>query len=232
MKTRIAAPAFVAALMAGSMLGCNQSSEQQKRAADSAVAAAKTQASTVAGEVISARREAQGFFDSAHTSFVAKKYKEAAASLHEAAIFARQQSDSATGAAKTALAKSADEIENLSTRVARGRVTSVQTVDRAFARMQLAEAQHHYGRAMADWVNTNAGAASAELTMSIDHFERAVADAGLKLTSESNATVMDMRNLAADLAKGVKVDSSAFEKELDAFDREIQHVSTKVSASK
>ena len=179
MKHSIRLSSIVVAVVLVGATACGPS-EFAKRRADSAVAAAaKAHVVKDAGEVIGARREAQTFFDSARASFILKHRVAASKNLRDAAAFTRQQSDSAAGLDKDALAKSAKELDRLATGIANGTVRSVKTLDNALARAQLAEAQYHYTRMLRAWNRHDAGVAGAELTMSIDHFDRGASDAGL-----------------------------------------------------
>ncbi|MGE5732198.1 MAG: hypothetical protein ACM37U_09665 [Gemmatimonas sp.] len=222
---------FLGLIFAGA-IACGPS-EAAKRRADSAVAAAaKAHVVTRAGEVFGARREAQAFFDSARTQFVLKDHAAAAKSLRAAAQFTRQQADSSAGLDKDALVESAEELERLATNIANGRVKFTKTVDYAIARTQLAEAQHHYSRMIAAWNRHDAGIAGAELTMSIDHFDRGVSDAGLHLETETQATLADVRTLGGEMTKGSTLNAAAVEGTLASFDSELQRVSSLVSKKK
>jgi len=232
MKSSIGVSSTVALLVVAATIACGPSDAAKRRADSAVAAAAKAHVISQAGEVIGARREAQIFFDSARASFVLKHRAAAARSLRDAAAFTRQQSDSAAGMDKDALGASAKELERLATRISRGAVTSVKTLDYAIARTQLAEAQHHYTRMIAAWNKNDAGVAGAELTMAIDHFDRGVSDAGLHLATATQATLADVRTLAREMTSGAIVNAADVEKTLTAFDSELQNTSTIVAKKK
>lgn len=209
------------AILVVAVAGCGPSEEARRKADSAVAAAAQAKAATQAGEVISARREAQTYLDSARAGFVAKNSAVASKALRDAAAFTRQQADSATAPAKKALASSADELEKLATRVTKGTVKSVKTLDYAFARTQLAEAQLHCTRALNAWHATNAAATGAEIVMLTDHFERAVADAGQPLAATTQQTVAAARALAGKLTQGASVVPVDVESTLAAMDREV-----------
>lgn len=232
MTTSIRLSSIVVAVVVVAATACGPS-ESAKRRADSAVAAAaKAHVVKDAGEVIGARREAQTFFDSARASFILKHRAAASKSLRDAAAFTRQQSDSAAGLDKDAFVKSAKELDRLATGVANGTVRSVKTLDDAIARAQLAEAQYHYTRMLWSWNRHHAGVAGAELTMSIDHFDRGASDAGLHLDTMTQSTLADVRTLAGEMTKGAILNGAEVEKTLSLFDNELQRVSTIVSKKK
>jgi hypothetical protein len=224
-----------AAVFLVAAVGCGPS-QDARRKTDSAVAAAAAAAqakvATQAGEVLGARREAQTYLDSARAAFVAKNGAAASKVLHDAATFTRQQADSATGTVKDALAGSADELERLASRAAKGTIASVKTLDYAFARTQLAEAQLHCTRALDAWHATNAAATGVEIVMLADHFERATADAGQTLTAAAQTTLTTARSLAGKLTQGVTVVPADVESALAAMDKEVHSLMTTTSKLK
>jgi hypothetical protein len=185
-----------------------------------------------AGEVFSARREAQMYLDSGRTSFVGRRNAAASKALHDAASFTRRQSDSASGEVKKALASSADELEHLATRVTKGTVKSAKSLDYAFARTQLAEAQYHYARAVAEWHATNTAAAGAEIVMVADHFERAAADASLPISDSVRNAVNNTRALGARLTQGASLVPAEVEWTMGAMKKEIGILTAKAAKLK
>jgi hypothetical protein len=232
MKITIEVSCVIILITTSAITACGPS-EASRRRADSAIAAAtKAHVVSQAGEVIGARREAQTFLDSARVEFVLRHRAAAASHLKAAALFTRGQSDNAIGMDKDALVQSAEELDHLAGRVAAGGVASVRTLDRAIARMQLAEAQFHYTRMLAAWNRHEAGAAGAELTMSIDHFDRGVAEAGLHLTTDTQATLARVRALAAEMTKGSVLARPDADATLTVFDSELQRVSPLIAPRK
>jgi hypothetical protein len=214
------------AILVVAVTGCGPSEEARRKTDSAVAAAAQAKAATRAGEVISARREAQTYLDSARAGFVAKNSAVASKELRDAAGFTRGQADSATGAAKKALANSADELDRLATQVTKGAVKSVKTLDYAFSRTQLAESQYHHERAVAAWRGTKAAAAGAELVMVADHFERAIADAGQTASESAKKAVADTRALAAKLMQGTTVVPADVESTFAAMDKEVRNLMT------
>jgi hypothetical protein len=176
---------------------------------------------TQAGDVFLARREAQMHFDSARARLIANDFAASARSLREAAAFTRQHSDSVAEPAKKALATAANELDRLATRTARGGATSIRTLDRTFARAQLAEVQYHCVRALDAWKANNGPATGAELLMLTDHFERAAVDGRQALGASAKRMVADTRALATKLVQGTLVERSAVDSILAATDQEV-----------
>jgi hypothetical protein len=209
------------ALLFVAAVACGPSAEDRRRTDSAVAAAAQAKVATQAGEVLSTRREAQPYFDAARSAFVAKDRGAASRGLRAAAAFARSQADSAIEPAKKALAASADELNRLATRVSSGSVKTVKTLDYAFARTQLAEAQLHCTRALDAWKKANAGATAAEIAMLTDHFERAAADAGKPLSASAQQAIAAARSLAGKLTQVANVPPADVEAVLSAMDREV-----------
>ena len=210
------------------VLACGPS-ERSRRAAESAVAAARARSVTEAGEVLGTRREAQQYLDSARAQFLAKRTTAAKVSLYEAARFTREQSSASAEPAKSALVKAADELDALALRAGKRSIGSVKTLDRAFARVQLAEAQFHCVRAIAAWQNEDMAATAAELLMLTDHAERAASDAGEPLGPDARATLVDARSIASKLAQGVAVAPTDVDGVLGRVDEQVHALMKKAA---
>lgn len=232
MKRSIGVLSSAALVLAGTVIACGPSDAAKRRADSAVAAAAKAHVVSQAGEVLGARREAQTFFDSARASFLLKHRAAAAQSLREAAAFTREQSERAAGLDKDAFVKSAKELDRLATGVRNGSVKSVKTLDYAFARTQLAEAQYHCTRLFAAWNKRDAGMAGAELTMAIDHLDRGVNDARLQLTAETQATLAEVRSLAGEMTRGSELVPADVDKTLTTFDSALEHVTTLVATKR
>lgn len=224
MTIHIAVRVAAAGLIAVALAGCGPSEEAQ-RAKDSAVAsaaqAAQAKVISQAGEVLAARREAQDHLDSARAAFVAKDMESASASIREAATFARTHADSAAEPARKALVSSAVELDALAARVAKKGVRSVGTLDEAFARLNLAEAQLHCTRALDAWKAQKNGVTAAEIVMITDHFERAAADANVKLDSSATQAIALARAVGTKLSQGAAVPAGEVDAALARLDKAI-----------
>ena len=204
------------AVLVGSAIAC----DRPVHVADSA-AAAKSQAMTAAGDVFLARREAQAHFDSARARFVAKDLLASARSLREAASFARGHADSVIEPATTALKRSADELDGMASRVAKGRTTSLRALDRVLARAQLAEVQYHCVRALDAWKSHDGPVTGAELTMLVDHFERAATDGRQALSASASSMIAETRAVATKLMQGTAVEGAKVDSALATMDKEV-----------
>ena len=170
--------------------GCRRADETKSYSATTvtpqAVAAAPAESTILSAGAIGTRSEAQDHFDRSRQAFMNKDMKTAAAELHDASVFMRTREDSATGYAKALVTISAAELDTLSRNVAANAVTSAARLDHAFAHANRAEAERHFALATRAWSQKQAVRAGEELTMALDHFERAIRDAAF--SSDSGAT--------------------------------------------
>jgi len=178
------------------------------------------------------RREAQAYFDQARASFVARDVASSAKALRDAAGFFRAQAESASAGAQKALEKSASELGLLSADVDGGKTKVVASLDYVFARAQIAEARNHYLRANSALQKYDNARVGAELTMAVDHFQRAVKDGGETLGSAATKALADTRAAAAELMKGTIVARKDLDKTMAAFGKEIEGLGTKLERRK
>lgn len=143
------------------------------------------------------------------------------AQLTGAAQFTRRQVDSSTGAARAQLTASAEELERLAARANKNAAKSPKSLDYAFARNQVAEAQLHSELASAAFAGGKAAAAGAELIMVADHFERAFADAGQTPPDAARKAIDDARALGMKMTQGASVPAAEVETTFSAVTKEI-----------
>jgi len=157
---------------------------------------------TLSAGAIGARTEAQDHFDKSREAFVKKDMKTASAELRDASAFMRTRADSATGFAKALSTRSASELDSLARGVESNSVTSAARLDHAFAHANRAEAERHYALATRAWAQHQATRTGEELTMAIDHLERAAKDAGIPLDSAATGTMTRARAVADSQLQG------------------------------
>jgi hypothetical protein len=118
-------------------------------------------------------------------AYYAKDLINASKQLREAAGFFREHTERGMADAQVELEQSATELRQLARELASGKATSVKQLDCAFARAQKAESDNHYFRATDALKKNDSSRAADELTMAIDHFERAAKDGGVTLASDA-----------------------------------------------
>lgn len=177
---------------------------------------------------LAARREAQEHFDKARESFMRKDLTTAATELRAGSTFLREQADSVTGEVKEHMLRSARELDQLAAAVEKNSVESAKKLDLAFARAQYAEADRHHSNAVAAWAKKENGRAGDELTMAIDHLERAAKDAGEDLDAGTKKVLADTREVAGQLMKGAEFVPEKVGNVIEALGKEVRTLGTKI----
>jgi hypothetical protein len=204
MRDQVVVPAALL-LGVGFGTGCGRSEQSRPESTAATTPAAITTPpaeTTLSAGAIGMRTEAQDHFDRSREAFVKKDMKTAAAELTNAATFMRERADSATGYAKALVARSATELDSLAGKVGANSVTSAASLDHVFAHANRAEAERHFSLATHAWAQHQAKRTGEELTMTIDHFERAAKDAHVSLDSATTAGMDRSRAVANTLLQG------------------------------
>jgi hypothetical protein len=202
------------------LAACGPAAES-RRALDSLAGATSAHASLEAGSVLADRGEAQQYLDSARVFFLASDFEPTAHALVGAIAINREHAASAAEPAKTALLRSATELEALASRMMDRRVGSVAPMDSAFARLHLAEAQLHCTRAEVEWAQRQAGATGAEMLMLADHFERAARDVGYVFPAAVQQHVESLRSIAVLLSHTGLTKSAEVDIALSRIDKDV-----------
>ena len=152
---------------------------------------------------LATRHEAQESLDRARAAFEQKQFQTMRAELADAAAFLRTEAQEAEGDAAAPLRRAALELDSLAARVATGAAPTVSAVNRALINTNRAEARYHLLRAGDAITNGDNQLAGEELTMSVDHLERAAKDAGRPADAAVRTAIADARTLAGEMLKGV-----------------------------
>ena len=196
--------------------------------ADTAQAPAR--AVTASPGALATRREAQETFDRARTALQRKDFATAKTELGNAATFMRSQAQDSQGDDKPALERAAAGFDSLAAQVATGNVQA-KTLDRAFARANRAEAEHHLLRAKDAVAKSDNARAGEELTMSVDHLERALQDAGRQADAGVKSAIAEARTLAGEMMKGMAAAPDEAKKVTDQLADQIRRLGSDISES-
>lgn len=203
MRYKVVVPA---AILLGVIVsaGCRRAEESRTETTAATPAAVTTTPpeTTLSAGAIGMRSEAQNHFDRSRQALLNKDMKTASAELKDASTFMRDHADSATGYAKALVTRSAAELDSLSRAVASSSVTSAANFDHVFAHANRAEAERHFDLAKHAWKQKQGVRTGEELTMTIDHFERAAKDAGVALDNATTTAMNEARSVANDMLKG------------------------------
>ena len=148
-------------------------------------------------------------FKKAHESFAKKNTKAAAADIRKNAKFMKSMSEHTTDAGKETLMISVQELETLASEVKNGTVTSVKTLEDAFANASKALAQYYSLKAAESIAKKNDKKAGKELKAAADYFEASLTWSGTKVDETATAVIKSARETAKKMAKGEKLTDEA-----------------------
>lgn len=222
-NTRIAVVLGALALIGS---GCAKGPEA---GAKSDTAQVPTRVVTASPGALATRREAQEAFDRARAALQQKDFTTAKTELSSAAAFMRTHAQDALADAKPALERAAAAFDTLATQVSTGNIQA-KTLDRAFASANRAEAEYHLLRAKDAVAKTDNARAGEELTMSVDHLERAMKDAGRQSDAAVQRALADARTLAGEMMKGVAATPDEAKKVTDQIADQIQRLDAFLAA--
>jgi hypothetical protein len=113
-------------------------------------------------------------FSRAYEDFLKKDWKSSADEIRTANAYLKLEKTRATDEGKQALSASIQELDKLADNVESGSVSSIKSLDEAFARAHLALAKHHYLKAADAWKNKQTKIAGEALRASAYHLEQAM----------------------------------------------------------
>ena len=146
--------------------------------------------------------EPEHHFDRAKEHFLKKEHEAAAKETRKVAGFLKLQAARAGGETQKALHASAQELEKLAGDVEKGTVTSVNKLERPFARALHALAEHHHKKASESWAKRAAKRAGHDLKAAAHHAEHSAKWAGEELEKGGKAAVREARLAGGKLVEG------------------------------
>jgi hypothetical protein len=210
---------LLAALLAAVLVtGCSKGPEA--RPADPVISADAPAVIESPGS-LATRHEAQESLDRARAAFEQKRYDAMRSELADAAAFLRTEAQETEGDAGKPLRHAASQLDSLASRVVTGAPPTRTAVARALVNTNRAEAQYHLLRAGDAITNGDNQRAGEELTMSVDHLERAARDGGRPADPALQTAIADARTLAGEMLKGVGAVPDEAWRVTDQMDRAI-----------
>lgn len=216
------------ALVLAALVTSSACRRDTKSAADSTAPAAAARAWDDAGVAMANRGEAQEYLDAARQAYLANDPTFAAPPLRAAAEVNRRHAANAAEPAASSLRQSAEELEDLASRVLDHGLSSVAPMDSAFARLHLAEAELHCLGAEAAWAARRPGTAGAEMLMLADHFERAARDVHYALTPSILQMLATLRSVGVMLPRTGLTRSTEVAPALSRMDKAVHDLMTLV----
>lgn len=146
------------------------------------------------------RQEAQPFLDSAAVLLARGDTDAAVALLHRAAARVEASAGQTRGASGDALAAVGDSIDRLAGALARHQPLAGSPLPVLSALLNLAEADQHLALASVACSTRSRESIYDELTMAVDHLERALRDGGHPVAASTRRAISEVRQAAAPLA--------------------------------
>ena len=171
-------------------------------------------------------------FHRAHENFLNKEFRASANEIRTAAAFLKLETSRATAEGKEALKASAKELDTLADDVEKGAVTSVKTLDEAFASAHRALAKHHYLKASEAWEKKETKTAGNALKAAARHLERAMTWAGYEEEDFVVKIVNDAGLAAGKLLEGIGGTSEEVGKVIEDMGKAIDKLGKAVDPAK
>ena len=149
---------------------------------------------------MASRREAQPFLDSAGVLLVNGDTNAAVVLLHRGAALVVTTASESRGPASEALLATGERIDRLAGALARREKVGALPLSHISALLNLAEADRHLALATVACSTRSRESIYDELTMAVDHVERAAQDGGITLAAHTRRAIADVRQAAAPLA--------------------------------
>jgi vacuolar-type H+-ATPase catalytic subunit A/Vma1 len=226
----ITALAAVYALLAAG--ACKKSDEARPAGdtvapAEPAPAAAPAAAGDV-GTLTAGQREWEALLDTIRAN-VDRDTAATARALRSAAASVRREAAEANENARTALTRSADELDSLGASIARGTKRTAASLDSAFARLEYSEALSRLANATDAWAKQQHTRASEELQAAANNFDRAANDAKVKLDAAATKAADDARDIAERLRTGAEVTDAEFRKAAAELEKQVRRVGARIT---
>lgn len=167
------------------------------------------------------RQEAQPFLDSAGVLLVRGDTNAAIAMLHRAAALVQVMASQPRGPASDALRAAGDSLDRYAGALARRETPAQPSLRHISALLNLAEADRHLSLAGVACSTRSRESIYDELTMALDHVERASRDGEIPLPGRTRAAIAEVRRAATPLASECPQDLAPLEDAIASLEPEI-----------
>lgn len=190
-----------AAITLGAVMSCRADRSRERDMSVAVQQGAPAQALDVVLErPMAHRREGQALLDSARAALATEDAVAASALLHRAASFFVMQANSPPSGGTHDLLAVARGLDSLANDVGRRRSVESSGLARMSAHANLAEAERHGALAAVAWSIGSKESVSDELTMAVDHVERAALDSRIQIPSATRRLLGELRAIVSDLS--------------------------------
>lgn len=198
LRSRAAAASLFALMLSADCR--RERTDEIERTESASPAAAGGTTATVSERPMAGRQEAQPFLDSAAVLLANGDTSAAVLHLHRAAALVQMAASQPRGPASDALLVIGDSIERFAGALARHERLGAMSLPRISALLNLAEADRHLSLASIACSTRSRESIYDELTMAVDHLERAAHDGQLALAAETQTAIAEVRLASAPLA--------------------------------
>jgi hypothetical protein len=167
------------------------------------------------------RREAQPFLDSAAVLLASGDTNAAVVLLHRAGALVQMSASQPRGPASEALLAVGDSIDRYAGALARREQPRASRLPRISVLLNLAEAERHLSIASVACSTRSRESIYDELTMALDHVERAARDGPRPVRATTRAAMAEVRRTAAPLATDCAQDLTPLDDAIAIMQREI-----------
>jgi hypothetical protein len=176
------------------------------------------------------RQEAQPFLDSAAVLLARADTNAAVVLLHRTAALVQMTASRPRSAASDALLAVSDSIDRYAGALARRESLRASSLSRISMLLNLAEAERHLSLASVACSTRSRESIYDELTMALDHVERAARDGPRPVSAPTRAAVAEARRAAAPLATDCAQDLGPLDDAIANMRREIAEMRRTVAA--
>lgn len=168
-------------------------------------------------------------FQKAKQDYLQKNMKSAAQQIQKSAAYMKTKAAKASAEGKEALNASVRELEKLADDVKKGTVTSVKSIEEAFARAYVALASESHIKSTQSWAKKEAAKAGEALDSATKYLERSFAWAGQKVETSTQETVQKSKELSLKLKKKGSMVAEEVGKALNDAGSEIEKFGKRIS---
>jgi hypothetical protein len=148
--------------------------------------------------------------------------------VRSGAAYARRQGEQASEAARTALDRSAHELDSLAAAYAAGARHTEASFDSAFARLEQAMGLRHVASSLDAWATEQRTRAGEELEAAADNLERGARNVNVELDEQAARAVADARAVATRLRETAEVSAADYERTVEQLDARLRALGQRI----
>ena len=163
----------------------------------------------------------EGYFQKAKHDYLQKDLNAAAKEIRKAAAFMKSEAEKGGAIGKEALTESYQNLEKLADEVKKGAVTTVGTLETAFARSYHALAANSAGKSTEAFTKKEVKKAGEHLDAAVKYLEQGLGWTGRQIQTGTAEVIKKSKDLSRKLKKGSKSAADEVAKGLKDMEQEI-----------